>query len=111
LIIASTIIQLKIAQAIKQMELAKRRNEFALWKAAGGREVVEAEVEASHYGKGTETVYLNATAMQNSAKAKREYELKTIVLAEPERLETTKREPNEGKIVADKYTIMQEIYN
>jgi hypothetical protein len=43
--------------------------------------------------------------MQNAAKARREYELKKIVLAEQERLEAAKRELAEVKAVADEETI------
>jgi hypothetical protein len=43
--------------------------------------------------------------MQNVADERREYELKKIVLAEQERLETATMELNEVKVVADEDTI------
>jgi hypothetical protein len=45
------------------MELAKRSNELALEKASANREVALAELEAIHYGKVAETVFLNQKTM------------------------------------------------
>jgi hypothetical protein len=44
----------------------------------------------------------NAIGMQSATKARREYELKKIVLAEQERREEAKKELNEAKDVAMK---------
>jgi hypothetical protein len=97
--------ELKRAEAIKQRGLAKRSNELAVEKAIADREAGLAELEATHYGKAAERVCLNEMTMQNAVKARREYELKKVVLAEQERLEAAKRELAEVKAVGDEKTI------
>jgi hypothetical protein len=46
-------------------------------------------------------VHLNEIAMQNATHARREYEMKKIVLTEQERLEAANMELNEAKVAAD----------
>lgn len=71
----------------------KQTNEVALENAATDREAALADLEATHYSKGAEALYLNSTTMQSAAKEKREYEFKDRI-AEQEKLEATKGEIN-----------------
>jgi hypothetical protein len=69
---------------------------------AGDSEIALANLEAIHFGKASETEYLNVTSMQNGSQTKRVYELIKIVLAEQERLEVAKRKLNGAKPEAEK---------
>jgi hypothetical protein len=66
---------------------------------------VLAGLETHYYVKASGMIYNTAWTLQHAAKVKRNYELKKIVLAEQERLDTSKRELNGAKAVADEETI------